>query len=381
MPQSNRFGVCNGLIDGDVLLVMIDQADKEKPIDPLIRGGELLQQTISFRKWDAIESHVMLFTDLRPAGALDQANVPLLRPDNEGRIASFSHVIHSEPGPTNVGGVVGSQLYSSKGGHSEELLVLRCTDRQLAQCASQIATELFLGATQKYYDWGHYAKIGLAYGLKAYSYASLAWNVGAAVYSGGLYGLVGLGASYLTKTTVASLGLGALVNWWTSETQYTQQNTMDMGTRGQIAAMSRRLPKRFHMEYPEFSLFSQFHNYYEMRTGQLKQNLSVGEVCSSFVILCYQLAYIKLVRYFNHGAIRELGPRRIQSPTGMRELFVESGLFAPAGCIDAAYDATNPAAGSPEATSYARRFSHLLAAKAAQFPLQGKAGRAAESPI
>ncbi len=378
------YPICRGLMDGDALLVAIDLGDKDKPIDPLIRGGEIAQQLTNFRLPTAAESHVMLFTDLRPERITSSlSTVPLAKPSNDA--FDSAHVLHYEPGAH--GGLVGSKLYSSKPGaggraHAEELVVLRCRDRKLAQCASQIAAEIFLGANSTYYDWSDYAKLGLSSAASVYSKYSTSKavvDVGAALWAGGFTGLCAYGMSWLAPATIAAMGAGALVSWWTSDAHYKQQSTSDMSALGYgIARASRMLPERFHVQYPEFSLFGQFHRYFDPRTGDLKAGLNIGAVCSSWVIMCYQLAYVKLVRYFNHPPLSKLGPSRTQSPTGLRELFVESGLFDIVGTIDAAYDTENPQAPTPAYNTYRRHFGPLLQEKAQQFALRGRAGRAAE---
>lgn len=126
------------LEDGDILLVQIDVNDKEKPVDLVIRSGEILQEVATWRWPGAQESHVMLFVDLRDR---DEKLNQEARGLNPGE--SRAHVIHSEPA-----GLIGCPLYASKAGHSEKLRVLRCVDRKLAACAAQIAVDLYLNTNQ-----------------------------------------------------------------------------------------------------------------------------------------------------------------------------------------------------------------------------------------
>ncbi|MFY0577422.1 hypothetical protein ACN28S_26630 [Cystobacter fuscus] len=366
------------LMDGDVLLIKIHSDDKDKPIDTAIQSGEWLQEKASGVAMGPHESHVMLFVDLRSKLEQQMGSAGLMPGQHH------AHLIHMEPD-----GLVGCELMAHKthkthgkvarllgrpptfdNGATEELLVLRCNDRKLAACAAQTAADLFL-STGSTYDWGHYRKMGakittqgvnqiansrFANAATELSYQWTAANLASELSTGGMSGLmVSLAkvvamtaATYVTKQALSYLGK-RLDAYATEQTNTTPQLAGDFG------------------------MFDQFHSYYD-RDGDMHLGLTTAEVCSSFVILCYQLAYVKLVRYFGHKPVYSLGPRRIQSPMVMKHLFLQSGLFQSMGTVQAAYE------GSPLRYELAN-YGALLQRKQKTFDFSTVARRPAESPF
>lgn len=335
------------LEDGDLLLVQIDVNDKEKPVDLVIRGGEIVQEVATGRWPGAQESHVMLFVDLRNEDEKLNQQARGLSPGE-----SRAHVVHSEPA-----GLIGCPLYANKQGHAEDLRVLRCTDRKLAACAAQVAVDLYLNTNQgqqSSYSWSQYGKMGARMVkeltsnnrvVKGFMTAWTAYDIYATLATGGLWGL-----AWRVPYYGLSYGTSMALEWISSDVHFTQQKSGQLTSKG------------------EFKLFEQFHKYYDY-TGRTKP-VAVSEVCSSWAILCYQLAYVKLVRYFDHPARTNLGPGVIQSPMGLRDLYIESGLFQDVGIVQGAYDAEHRKFG--EVDEYNRQYERLLRRKQKEFSLKGK---------
>jgi len=357
------------LQDGDILLVCIDPQDMET-VDYLIRLGEQAQEVVSGNSPGALESHVMLYTDLRtPDEMAETKELKLLRPGMK-----LAHLIHMEPA-----GLVGCPLYASKLNdqgepHTETLRILRCKDKKLAECAAQVAADMFMNIQNKKYNWFQYGQIGanvinsglsnvMSYeAAKAVSIGWTAWSMYAAIQTGGLSLLAWEGVKTLSwyggSWLLSKAGQGA---------EYESQKT---------GALK---PGKLWGKTDEFELFSQFHKFYD-RGGQLHGGLSLGEVCSSFAILCYQLAYIKLVRYYGHKGYSDLGPKHLQSPMGLRDLFVKSGLFEDKGTFEGAYDPENPNA-LADIDQYRKDYGPRLLAKSQRFNYAKQGKRAAEAPF
>src|SRR4051812_30055978 len=104
------------LQDGDILLVCIDP-DEMETVDYLIRLGEQTQEMVSGSRPGALESHVMLYVDLRTSeeqnefmSGKNKSQVRGLRPGME-----CAHLIHMEPA-----GLIGCPLYAFKKTEHEE---------------------------------------------------------------------------------------------------------------------------------------------------------------------------------------------------------------------------------------------------------------------
>ena len=85
------------------------------------------------------------------------------------------------------------------------------------------------------------------------------------------------------------------------------------------------------------SLFDQFYQYHDRRSGLAKHGLILREICSSFAILCYQIAYVKMIKYFSHAGYANIGPERRSTPTSTKTLFLDTDLFEEVGNIRASY--------------------------------------------
>jgi len=337
------------LKDGDILLVQMAPNDK---LDKLISFGETLQQITTGGTQPVQETHVMLFVDLR---SQDEKLNQRERDLNPGD--SRAHLIHSEPD-----GLIGCPLTVGSAGHQEKFEVLRCKDPKLAACAAQIAAELYLHSgmgVNSSYNWKEYGSSGVKivqlmtgdlakYALVGWS----VWSLASGLYSGGL---VGLG------TEVVRLGLMGkgvydlkqALDWFSSE------SNLNMARAGTLCQNRK-----------EFKLFTQFHSYYNFK-ARPKEGVSVDTVCSSFAILCYQLAYVKLIRWFGHPGLGDIGPHQRQSPTGLKELYLSSGLFESMGMLKGVYAGTtrkNPT----EIADYKRNYGVLLNNKAGTFSIAGK---------